>query len=175
MGLRDCLIPDSQYNVGMNTYSENNVIKLVQAALEEGIQEFAVGAGIMMDNQILIVFRSQSENFLPGYAQLPSGGVDKGESVITALKREVKEETGLYVSKILEYSGCFDYVSESGRKSRQFNFLVVTTNYDIQLNPLEHSHYLWLSSKDTHFSKVLITPEMKKSIIELFSMNSPLD
>jgi len=159
----------------MSPYSDNDVFELIQKALQEGIEEFAVGSGIMMDNQILIVFRSKNENFLPEYAQLPSGGVDKDEGVIAALKRETKEETGLDILKVIGYSGCFDYVSESGKKARQFNFLVVTTSYDIQLNPLEHSHYLWLTSKDTHFSEMLITPEMKKSIIELFSMNSPLD
>jgi 8-oxo-dGTP diphosphatase len=41
-----------------------------------------------------------------------------------ALIREVKEETGLTVTGIPDQLGSFDYWSGTGKRSRQFNFVV---------------------------------------------------
>jgi 8-oxo-dGTP diphosphatase len=56
--------------------------------------------------------------------------------------REVKEETDLDVAGISDYLGHFDYMSGSGKKSRQFNFAVeVVTAAPVTLQ--EHDHYQW--------------------------------
>ncbi|WP_366248925.1 NUDIX domain-containing protein [Terribacillus aidingensis] len=52
----------------------------------------AVSAVICNDQQILLQQRSDN-----GKWSLPGGNVDIGESVLEAIKREVKEETGLEV------------------------------------------------------------------------------
>lgn len=83
-------------------------------------------------------------DFMGGIFELPSGKVETGEELDTALVREVKEETGLEVTDIRDYLGSFDYMSGSGRGSRQFNFAVdVSATEPIRLQ--EHDAYAWFS------------------------------
>src|SRR5262249_11493079 len=81
------------------------------------------------------------DDFMGGIFELPSGKVED-ETLDEALRREVKEETALDVSAIRDYLGSFDYMSGSGKKSRQFNFAVdVATPEPVKLT--EHDSYLW--------------------------------
>jgi 8-oxo-dGTP diphosphatase len=59
-----------------------------------------------------------------------------------ALSREVLEETGLTVTALLRYLGSFDYLSGSGKHSRQFNFAIdVAALGPIKLS--EHDAHRW--------------------------------
>lgn len=51
--------------------------------------------GICVKNQKLLLVRASSLTEVAGRWFLPGGGVDYGEEPINALRREVKEETGL--------------------------------------------------------------------------------
>jgi 8-oxo-dGTP diphosphatase len=53
----------------------------------------AVGALIIHNGQILLIQRAHPP--LAGEWSLPGGRIEFGESIIAALKREVREETGL--------------------------------------------------------------------------------
>ena len=55
----------------------------------------AVGALIIRDRQILLIQRAHPP--LAGEWSLPGGRIEFGETIIAALKREVREETGLVV------------------------------------------------------------------------------
>ncbi|MFD0343336.1 NUDIX domain-containing protein [Streptomyces sp. NPDC127117] len=59
-----------------------------------------------------------------------SRGVDEGESLTEALRREVAEETGLPVAAVVDYLGHFDHRSGSGRATRRFNFTATVTEAD---------------------------------------------
>jgi 8-oxo-dGTP diphosphatase len=83
---------------------------------------------------------------LGGIYEFPGGEVEKNESIHDALLREVKEETGLRVSKVKNYLGSFDYESEKGR-TRFFNFLVEVAGL-IELKLSEHDAYAWATEED---------------------------
>lgn len=141
---------------------------LLAKAHSDGVQKFVVGAGIILDAKLLIVFRADDEDFLPGYAELPGGGVEEGETIVDALHREVKEETNLDIEKIVACTGSFDYTSGSGAKVRQFNFLVVPSNNVVRLNPKEHSRFEWHDIRDMNgISKLPISKEIQESIQEM--------
>jgi hypothetical protein len=72
------------------------------------------------------------------------------------------------VIAVIAYLGAFDYVSSSGKKTRQFNFFVETKPGDIKLNPNEHSNYYLLKPSDKEFSKLNISDGIKSvlSMIE---------
>jgi 8-oxo-dGTP diphosphatase len=57
-----------------------------------------------------------------------------------------------------DYLGYFDYLSKSGRRTRQFNFKVTTEPGEIKINPAEHSNFLISSD----LNGLNISEEVKK-------------
>lgn len=77
---------------------------LIHAADADGITKHVVGAVIPnAEGKVLLLHRAD-DDYLGGLWELPSGGVDAGESLTEALHREVAEETGLTVTVIDERS-----------------------------------------------------------------------
>lgn len=110
-------------------------------AERDGVQQLVVAAVVQHDGKVLLLQRPE-DDFMGGIFELPSGKVEAGEALDAALKREVKEESGLDVAEIRDYLGSFDYTSGSGKKSRQFNFAVdVAAPEPIELQ--EHDAYAW--------------------------------
>lgn len=107
----------------------------------DSVAQLVVGAVICHDGDVLLLKRP-ADDFMPGIHELPSGKVEPGEALDAALIREVKEETGLDVADISAYLGHFDYTSGSGKKSRQFNFLVAVNAVE-PITLTEHDGYRW--------------------------------
>ena len=134
--------------------------KLLNRAAKDGIQKIVAGAVIKYNNKFLLVERAPCD-FLGGLVELPGGGMNARENLMQTLSREVKEETNLVVIAVIAYLGSFDYASSSGKKVRQFNFLVETEPGDIKLDPNEHSCYYLLNPLDEKFSKLNISAGTK--------------
>ena len=130
--------------------------KLLNRTAKDGIQKIVAGAVIKYNNKFLLVERAPCD-FLGGLVELPGGGMNARENLMQTLSREVKEETNLAVIAVIAYLGSFDYASSSGKKVRQFNFLVETQSGDIKLNPNEHCKYYLLTPSDKEFSKMNIS------------------
>ncbi|GAA0432182.1 NUDIX hydrolase [Streptomyces luteireticuli] len=115
---------------------------LASAAERDDITRTVVGAVIAdADGKVLLLHRP-ADDYLGGLWELPSGGVDAGETLVEALRREVTEETGLTVTAVGGYLGHFGYRSSSGRKTRQHNFTAtVTPGETVKLT--EHDAHLW--------------------------------
>ncbi|HTZ41837.1 MAG TPA: NUDIX domain-containing protein [Candidatus Omnitrophota bacterium] len=75
-----------------------------------------------------------------------TGSLEKGETEEDAVKREVKEETGLDIKKIFNLNWGSIY-SWDGEKNSEDNFLVFAYSGKVVLNE-EHIEYEWLSLKD---------------------------
>jgi len=73
--------------------------------------QLAVSAVIFRDGQILLVRRARSPG--KGFYSLPGGRVEFGESLHTALHREVDEETGLRI-EILGLAGWREVLPAAG-------------------------------------------------------------
>lgn len=67
---------------------------LTVAARSEGIEKHVVGAVVHHAGAVLLLTRSVNDTFLPGIEELPSGGVEDGETLAEALDRELLEEVG---------------------------------------------------------------------------------
>jgi len=133
---------------------------------EDEIQKVVAGAVISFtDGKILLLERTPNE-FKGGLVELPSGGVDQGETIIDGLVREIKEETGLEVFKINRYIESFDYQSSSGKKARQFNFSVSVRPGEVQINPSEHSRFYIVNPKDDELQKLNISDKTRDVIRE---------
>lgn len=118
---------------------------LLDSAGREGIGKFVVGAVIHSAGQVLILRRSTSDSYLPGIEELPSGGVEPGEDLMTALARELGEEIGWMgpLSTDPGFVATFDYVTGSGRRARQYTFSVAYRGQSIALSA-EHTSHRWI-------------------------------
>ena len=115
--------------------------RMTAQAERDDIVQLVVGA-VVRDGGNVLLLRRPADDFMGGIYELPSGKVDTGEDPRTALVREVKEETGLDIADVTGYLGSFDYLSGSGKASRQFTFTVeVATTAPVVLT--EHDEHRW--------------------------------
>ncbi len=90
---------------------------------------------------------------------MPGGEVEPDENFHEVLFREVKEEMGLRVRRVKDYLGSFGYGSESGERTRVFNYAVeVASSFEVQLS--EHNEYIWVT-KDISNQLSLTDPVSK--------------
>ncbi len=136
--------------------------QLIEGAKKDGITKFVAGACIAnAAGQVLMLQRSVDE-FLPEIWEIPSGGVEDGETLEQALIREVREETHLDVLRIGECLNTFDYISGSGRRARQFNFIVEVKDLAPLRLSSEHQEVAWVV--DPSQVEPLVTPEMRATV-----------
>jgi 8-oxo-dGTP diphosphatase len=146
----------------MQSNIDHSIIQQLCAdSQKDGVQKLVVGAVIYKNNRFLLLERVPSDS-MGGLVELPSGTVDTGEDLLTALAREVQEETGLTVTSVLEYLGFFDYTSSSDKRTRQFNFLVEVEEGEIKLSPAEHQAYYLVALSDAAFTTLNISDATKE-------------
>lgn len=141
---------------------------LIEKGKEEGIIKNVVGAIVLNENNEVLIMSRKADDFMGGIDELPSGNMESGEKVYDALVREVKEETNLDIESVTSYINSFDYISGSGKKARQFNFVVtVKSTNDVKLT--EHDSYKWISIDEAR-SNAKITDEVK-FVLEIYYFN----
>jgi len=88
--------------------------------------------------------------------EFPKGGIDKGESLMKAVKRELKEETGLAPEKIIKFKlkGRYDYKRKlsdrPGYKGQTYSLFAVqvsSKSRGVKIDKIEHVTYSWLEFK----------------------------
>jgi 8-oxo-dGTP diphosphatase len=144
--------------MNLKRLSEN----LIKMALDDNIHRFVVGALVKRRDSFLVLQRKK-DDFMGGIDELPSGKVESGESLLEALDREVVEETKLSVRRVLDYIGHFDYISGSGRKTRQFNFVVEVVGNSVEINLAEHDGFKWVSL--SNINKTLLTKSVTSLVV----------
>jgi 8-oxo-dGTP diphosphatase len=104
-------------------------------------REFVVAAAILLDLQgrVLLV-----GNDWQGYGRvrytLPGGVVERGESTLDALSREVKEETGLTITRVHHLAYAV-HVEDMRRNDRAVSFAFLA-EYDGLLNPRDPDGFI---------------------------------
>ena len=77
---------------------------------EKILLPFRIGVGVIVLNEKNRVFVGKRKDNPVDKWQMPQGGVNKGEKLIDAMKRELEEETGIKNIKILkEIDGWSEY------------------------------------------------------------------
>jgi 8-oxo-dGTP diphosphatase len=150
--------------VVMKKFSDRVEEELVLTAKNDGIDRLVVGAIILNPEGHFLVLERVSTDFMGGIEELPSGKVEYGENLGTALTREVKEETNLQINDIICYLWYFDYLSGSGKNTRQFNFIVKVDSYSVIIDSNEHISNRWICFDDIEQSKLTsnIVDSLKK-------------
>ena len=141
---------------------------LIRKGKQEGIVKNFVGAIILNEKNKVLIMSRKTDDFMGGIDELPSGNMEQGENIYDAIIREVKEETNLDVVNVKSYIGSFDYISGSGKKSRQYNFVLDVKNIE-NIILTEHDKYNWLTIEEIRKSSK-ITEEVKY-ILEICYFN----
>lgn len=141
---------------------------IIRKGEQERIIKNAVGAIILNEKNKVLMMSRKTDDFMGGIDELPSGNMEQGENIYDAIIREVKEETNLDVVNVKSYIGSFDYISGSGKKSRQYNFVLDVKNIE-NIILTEHDKYNWLTIEEIRKSSK-ITEEVKY-ILEICYFN----
>ena len=76
-------------------------------------------------NRIALTKINNNDKFgLRDYYELPGGGVQKGETLIEALRREMEEEIGCHIENIKEIGKVIDYYNLIQRENHNYFYLV---------------------------------------------------
>lgn len=140
----------------------NNYNYLLEKAEKGKIEKNVVGAVIINDQGKILIMSRKLEDFMGGIDELPSGNMEIGEDIPTALAREVKEETNCELNEILYYIDSFDYESGSGKNARQYNFVIKVSGTD-NIVLTEHDSYSWQTFEEI-INDSKVTNEVKKTI-----------
>ncbi|KAH7121207.1 NUDIX hydrolase domain-like protein [Dendryphion nanum] len=106
------------------------------------------------EGKMLLVQRAKEEHAFPNCWEIPGGKVDDDdESILHAVAREVKEETGLDVTRVTRKVGEFGWEEFSEKRAkyvvwRKLIFEVEVANFNIVLDPMEHQDYLYAAEED---------------------------
>ena len=105
--------------------------------------QLAVSAAIFRDGKVLLVRRARSPG--RGFYSLPGGRVEFGESLHTALRREVSEETGLTI-EIVALAGWREVLPSTGGGGHYLimSFAARWIANEPDLNE-EHDDFKWLT------------------------------
>ena len=141
---------------------------LIKKGKEEGIVKNVVGAVILNEKNEVLIMSRKTDDFMGEIDELPSGNMEQGENIYESLVREVKEETNLDVVNVKSYIGNFDYISGSGKKARQYNFVIDVKNTG-NIILTEHDGYNWLTIEEIRKNSK-ITEEVKY-ILEICYFN----
>ena len=108
----------------------------------ENNTRIAVKAFIINNGKLLILKRADNDVHKPGIWEIPGGRIENNEDLITALKREVKEETGLdiIVSRRLSIR---HFTRDDKEEIEMHIFLSNSVNEEVKLSD-EHILFEWI-------------------------------
>lgn len=97
------------------------------------------------ENKYLIMYRSQSDTYAAGEADLPGGKIDPGETIGQGLHREIKEESNLEI-EILKPLRTWGF-KNNDHETVGITFLAKYMGGDVVLS-WEHESFEWLSREE---------------------------
>jgi len=126
---------------------------------------------ITTDGADFLILKKQWSKNLVGW-QFPQGGIENNETAEQAVRREVKEETGLDAKKIIELPSRGEYWymgrhgSEKGKRIHKIEkfFLALVNKAPAKLSK-EHVDFMW-ADKDKALSNIKYNKEIFSDSLE---------
>ncbi len=103
----------------------------------------AITAIVKFGDKFLILKRNPHEIAYPGKWTVPGGKMERGEIVMDALKREIKEETGLEIEDKKKFLRDYTFVRPDGHNVIGLVFLVDALSDEIILNE-DFDDFKWI-------------------------------
>lgn len=133
------------------------------------IGKFIVGVAAILENtnsgKILLLKRSPKKDYAPNIWEENTGRMNQFEEPLEALKRELKEETGITDFEIVKPIAVRHFFRGVEKLAENEMIIIVywckTSQDDIKLS-WEHTEYKWLTSEEA--VKLAGLPEIKEEI-----------
>ncbi len=146
-------------------------------------QTFRAGVGAIIINKKGLVLGMERKDF-PKEWQFPQGGLDEGENLLDAVKREIREETGITESDIkflAEFPRCTVYefpenlrtkrVGHRGQVHHWYLFCLESSDEAITLGDKKEFHnWRWMSMDDMIASVVSFKKPVYQELAEYFKL-----
>ena len=121
---------------------------------------FGQKAFVVKGNKILIMKRKDADVF-SGYWDVPGGKLESEDTLFEAIEREIKEESGLELKKILLMMSTSKFTGSMGDHPIIFrNIYLCLAEGEVKLSN-EHSEYLWVESEDLKNYKFPEDPDLQ--------------
>ncbi len=119
-------------------------------------EEWVVGAVIPdAAGRVFVHRRTPDRRLLPGAWDIPGGHVERGESILAALRREIEEETGWRLSRVAADLGHTAW-SDAGHDLLEADYIVGVAG-DLAVPRLEagkHDAWAWIGEADLDMLRV---------------------
>ena len=117
--------------------------------MKQGIDYIGIGCGALIineNNETLLVRRTGKTRNQAGFWSKPGGGVEFGEKIEDAVKREVKEELGIDI-ELIRFLGFSNHIVKNENQHWiAFNYLAKIINGHPQnLEPEKHDEIKWFN------------------------------
>lgn len=119
----------------------------------------AVKVQIWRDGRLLIIKRSEDDDYYAGFWDVPGGGLHKGETIDEGLRREAREESGLSLSKVRPLTTWSHGEGDTFELGLSF---LATADTDAVVLSEEHTDHRWLAPDEV--SDVKFPPNLAKEI-----------
>lgn len=126
-------------------------------------QKIVVTGIIKCNDEFLVVQRSKDDSFFPGAYEFPGGKREEKETLLEALKRELKEEIGCDINT--EEAKLVGYYNEVNEEKDvyylELDFLIEVPSKDLDVKlSFEHEDYKWVT-KDSDLLDDFIKSKIK--------------
>ena len=120
----------------------------------------------MRGDKVLVVKRSIKEIAYPGKWAFPGGKVEREQTIMEALKREVEEEVGLEIENHKRLLHDYTFVRPDDHNVVGLCFLVKAKSEDVKLDEKDFDEYKWVAPEE--FLKIDYIEGMDKEVEEAF-------
>ena len=131
------------------------------------MEEFRVGVRslVIYNRKVLLLKRSKTNK---EYWESPGGHLNFGEDLHTALRREIKEETGLYDVRIEKLLYAITFVAY---ETQHIGLMYLSyANSDTVILSDEHTDFIWANKHEINLLSKGMANELEKNFVCLDSL-----